>query len=68
MHTPTPPTLETFPHWPSWLNAKGHIDRSACFELKVSDVRRMSGCIPMKDYKGYTGGKQYRAKGRHRGT
>ncbi|MFN3167063.1 MAG: hypothetical protein ACE37H_08370 [Phycisphaeraceae bacterium] len=61
MHTPKPPTLETFDHWPSWLNARGHVDRSACFELKVSEVRRLAGCIPLKT--GPTG-KVYRAKGR----
>lgn len=63
MHDFPPPNLETFDHWPSWLNAKGHVDRSACFELKVSDIRRLAGCIPMT--KG-SRGQQYRAKGRQR--
>ena len=47
MHCSDPPTLETFPHWPSWLNAYGNLDRSACFELRVSQVRRLAGCIPL---------------------
>ncbi|MGB0766348.1 MAG: hypothetical protein ACPGYV_01410 [Phycisphaeraceae bacterium] len=62
----SPPVLETFGHWPSWLNARGHIDRSACFELKVSELRRISGCIPMQMRRGDMTGKAYRAKGRQR--
>ncbi len=61
MKAPPRPNLETLDHWPSWLNARGHLDRSACFELKVSEVRRLAGCVPMKT--GPTG-KVYRAKGR----
>lgn len=50
MHKTSPPRLETFSHWPSWLNAYKNLDRSACFELRVSQVRRLAGCIPlMKD-------------------
>lgn len=63
MHTIMPPKLETFDHWPSWLNARGHLDRSACFELKVSDLRRIAGCIPLQTGK-Y--GKRYRARGREK--
>jgi len=66
MYDTAPPPLETFDHWPSWLNARGHLDRSACFELKVSDLRRISGCVPMQARKGDMTGKQYRAKGRER--
>lgn len=61
MYITEPPKLETFDHWPSWLNARGHLDRSACFELKVSDVRWIAGCIPMQ--RGQYG-KLYRARGR----
>lgn len=66
MHTVAPPQLETFDHWPSWINARGHLDRSACFELKVSEVRRLTGCVPL----GYTKkGKPTRLRGRaERGT
>lgn len=61
MHTTAPPTLETFSHWPSWLNSYRNLDRSACFELRVSQVRRLPGCIPLM--KGQFG-KRYRAKSR----
>eukprot|EP00752_Nemacystus_decipiens_P014413 g12822.t1 len=57
MHRHPPPTLETFSHWPSWLNSCRNLDRSACFELRVSQVRRLAGCIPLM--KGPTG-KRYR--------
>lgn len=48
MHTLAPPTLETFSHWPSWQNAYRNLDRSACFELRVAQVRRLAGCIPLR--------------------
>lgn len=48
MHLPAPPHLETFDHWPSWLNAYRNLDRSACFELRVSQVRRLAGCVPLR--------------------
>jgi len=63
MKTLLPPTLETFLHWPSWLNARGNLDRSACFELKVSEVRRLAGCVPMGTTKK---GKPTRLKGREK--
>ncbi|MEM9346467.1 MAG: hypothetical protein AAGB26_07610 [Planctomycetota bacterium] len=61
MHRTDPPTLKTFSHWPSWLNAYGNLDRSACFELRVSQVRRLAGCIPLM--KGQFG-QRYRAQSR----
>ena len=35
-----PPTLATFPQRASWLNRASRIDRSACVELKASDLWR----------------------------
>ncbi|MEM9110674.1 MAG: hypothetical protein AAGC72_11695 [Planctomycetota bacterium] len=64
MYNFEPPTLETFSHWPSWLNAYGNLDRSACFELRVAQVRRLAGCVPLM--KGARG-KQYRDRSRRPG-
>lgn len=63
MYDFSPPVLETFDHWPGWLNARRHLDRSACFELKVSDVRLRAGCVPMERNRK---GKLQRLKGRSR--
>ncbi len=37
-----PPPLRTFDAKPSWLNRSGHIDRSACAELRASEVWRFA--------------------------
>ncbi len=39
------PTLATFDMPPSWCNAHGHVDRSACIEVRQSEVRRLAGCV-----------------------
>lgn len=36
------PNLPTLHEPASWLNSAGHIDRSACFELRVSAVRKLA--------------------------
>lgn len=40
----TPPKLPTLNQTPSWCNARGAIDRSACMEIKVSEARRLASC------------------------
>jgi len=35
------PNLATLDLYPSWLNLKGGIDRSACIEIKLSEVRQL---------------------------
>lgn len=39
-----PPPLPTLNRRPSWLNARGNIDRSACVEIRVSEARQLAGC------------------------
>lgn len=39
------PRLSTFDQRPSWCNLRGGIDRSACIELRVSELRRVAGCV-----------------------
>ncbi len=39
------PHLRTFRQLPSWCNLRGHLDRSACIEVRVSEIRRLSGCV-----------------------
>ncbi|MEM6259720.1 MAG: hypothetical protein AAGI37_15695 [Planctomycetota bacterium] len=65
MYNFDPPTLETFSHWPSWLNAYGNLDRSACFELRVSRVRRLAGCVPLMKGKF---GRRYRDRNQRSGN
>jgi hypothetical protein len=47
MHTSEVPNLLTFNNRASWLNRAGRIDRSACVELKASDLWRS---IPEHDW------------------
>jgi len=49
------PELETFTDPPSWTNARGKIDRSACVEVRVSEVRRLAGCVPSNEYQAMRG-------------
>ena len=44
---PLPPTLETFFPQPSWQNRSGRIDRSACLELRISDVKAHADLRPV---------------------
>ncbi len=39
--TPMPPLLVTLDLTPSWVNRAGRVDRSACFELRASQLRRL---------------------------
>ncbi len=39
------PALVTFDQPPSWCNRGGQLDRSACVEVRVSEVRRLAGCV-----------------------
>ena len=43
------PSLPTFPQQASWLNRAGRIDRSACLELKASDLWRTIPPPPAPD-------------------
>lgn len=49
------PELETFADPPSWTNARGRIDRSACVEVRISEVRRLAGCVPSNEYQAMRG-------------
>lgn len=42
------PNLATLDLYPSWLNLKGGIDRSACIEIKLSEVRQLAGCVRLR--------------------
>ena len=42
MFDPQPPDLPTFSHTPSWCNRNRRIDRSACLEVRVGEVRRIT--------------------------
>lgn len=42
LQIPYLPTLDTPP---SWHNANGRVDRSACFEVSIGQVRRLAECI-----------------------
>ena len=44
-HVANFPSLPTLDQTPSWLNARGFIDRSACIEIRVSEIRRLAGCV-----------------------
>jgi hypothetical protein len=48
---PIPPALQTFADRPSWLNRAGRVDRSACIELKASDLWRL---VPDGDWRPLT--------------
>jgi hypothetical protein len=48
MHSFTPPELATFCEHPSWCNQHGRIDRSACIEIRLAEVRKLAGCVPRK--------------------
>lgn len=39
------PNFTTLDERPSWCNSHGHLDRSACVEVRVSEVRRLAGCV-----------------------
>jgi len=41
VQTPNLPTLNARP---SWCNLRGGLDRSACVELRLSEVRQLAGC------------------------
>ncbi len=43
------PPLPTLDQPPSWCNARGHVDRSACIEIRVSEARELAGCVPHKN-------------------
>jgi len=45
MNTFDPPLLRTLDDTPSWHNSHGKIDRAACIEIRVSEVRRLAGCV-----------------------
>lgn len=45
MTTEHVPNLITLNQTPSWLNANGKIDRSACCEITIAEVRRRAGCV-----------------------
>ncbi len=40
-----PPPLQTFVEPASWCNSRGHIDRSACVEVRISEVRRLAKSV-----------------------
>ncbi len=40
-----PPVLPTLEGLPSWVNAYGNVDRSACVGVWVSELRRLHGCV-----------------------
>ena len=42
------PALATLAAPPTWCNAHGKVDRSACIEIRVSEVRRLAGCVRFK--------------------
>jgi hypothetical protein len=42
-----PPSLPTLKAAPSWRNARGELDRSACVEVRVSEIRRLAGCYQL---------------------
>ena len=39
------PNFSTLDQLPSWCNLRGGLDRSACVEIRVSEVRRLAGCV-----------------------
>lgn len=39
------PALATLDQPPSWCNTHGRLDRSACIEVRISEVRRIAGCV-----------------------
>ena len=41
---PNIPLLPTLSQAPSWLNFRGGIDRSACIEVGIAEVRELAGC------------------------
>ena len=40
------PHLPTLHRRPSWTNLAGRIDRSACLEIRASELRRPPSCNP----------------------
>lgn len=52
------PSLPTLEQTPSWLNSRGFIDRSACIEIRVSEIRRLAGCVKIDRT-------QHDSRGRH---
>jgi len=55
LHHWDPPHLPTFDQLPSWVNARGFIDRSACVEVRVSEIRKLAGCVPSSWFQQMTG-------------
>lgn len=45
MSTKHLPNLLTLAQPPSWLNANGRLDRSACCEVTVAEIRRFAGSV-----------------------
>lgn len=41
----TPPRLPTLRLRPSWLNNNNRLDRGACVEVRLSEIRRLAGCV-----------------------
>jgi hypothetical protein len=39
------PNFATIDQLPSWCNLRGAIDRSACVEIRVSELRRLAECV-----------------------
>ena len=39
------PNLSTLDRRPSWCNLKGNLDRSACIEVRVSEIRKLARCV-----------------------
>ncbi len=58
MQIPPLPALLTLAYPPSWLNNAGNLDRSACFEIRLKEVRQLAGCVHVRQ--------AARLRGRHR--
>jgi len=52
---PNMPPLPTLDQRPTWVNARGGIDRSACVEIRVSEVRRLARCVVPNNTKRWDG-------------
>lgn len=48
MKPPPLPALSTLSYPPSWLNNAGNLDRSACFEIRLKEVRQLAGCVRVR--------------------
>ncbi len=57
-----PPILPTLESMPSWVNAWGNVDRSACLGLWVSQLRRLYGCISSRSYRDPDTGRRWRTR------